>query len=64
MFKTVLFQEIDDYLGVSALYLAAYFKKNEVILRMEGDIEALLDRTSTLNERDLVELCKFYAKSL
>ena len=64
MFKTVLFQDIDVYLGVSALYLAAFFEKPDVILRMEGDVESLLDRTSTLNRRDLVELCKFYAESL
>ena|GEM_PF-5360656 len=64
MFKTVLFQEIDEYLGVSALYLAAFFKNQDLISRMEGNVEPLLDRTSTLNQRDLVELCKFYAESL
>lgn len=63
MFKTLLFQGVDEYVGVSAMYLSLFFKKEEIISRFQ-DVEPLLERISTVGEKDLEELCRFYALSL
>lgn len=63
MFKTLLFQGIDPLIGISAIYLSLYFSRDEVILRLGADVEPLLDRVSTANQKDLEELCRFYAES-
>lgn len=63
MFKTLLFQGIDPLIGISAIYLSLYFSRDEVILRLGADVEPLLDRVSTGNQKDLEELCRFYAES-